>query len=109
MTYDEKTAERIRGVLKRRRGVLEKKMFGGIAFLLNGNMCCGVLKKDIVLRLGERGAAQALKKPHARPMDFTGKPLKGMIYLGPAGYRTPAKLRAWIDQSVAFAKSLPKK
>ena len=69
----------------------------------------GVLKKDIVLRLGEAGAALALKKPHARPMDFTGKPLKGMIYLGPGGYGTRTKLRAWLDRVVAFARTFPKK
>ncbi|MEE9262950.1 MAG: RNA methyltransferase, partial [Vicinamibacteria bacterium] len=75
----------------------------------NGNMCCGVIKKDLVLRLGEGGAAKALGKPYARKMDFTGKPLKSMVYIGPAGYRTEAQLRRWVAQGVDYVKSLPSK
>jgi TfoX/Sxy family transcriptional regulator of competence genes len=109
MAYDDKLADRVRTVLKRRRGVTEKKMFGGLAFLLNGNMCCGVIRKDLVLRLGEDGAAKALDKPYAREMDFTGKPLKTMVYIGRAGYRTEAQLRHWVTQGVDYAKSVPAK
>ena len=109
MAYDDELAERIRIVLNRRRGVTEKKMFGGLAFLLNGNMCCGVIKKDLVLRLGEGGAAKALGKPYAREMDFTGKPLKSMVYISPAGYRTEAQLRRWVAEGVDYVKSLPSK
>ncbi len=109
MAYDDKLAERIRSVLKRRSGVTEKKMFGGLTFLLNGNMSCGVIKQDLVLRLGEDGASKALGKPYARKMDFTGKPLKSMVYIGPAGYRTEAQLRRWVMQGVDYAKSLPAK
>ena len=109
MAYDDKLAERVRSVLKRRRGIAEKKMFGGLTFLLNGNMCCGVIKKDLVLRLGEDGATKALDKPYARKMDFTGKALKSMVYIGPAGYRTEAQLRRWVAQGVDYVKSLPAK
>ncbi len=109
MAYDDKLADRIRSVLKRRQGITEKKMFGGLAFLHNGNMCCGVIKKDLVLRLGKDGVSKALDKPYAREMDFTGKALKSMVYIGPAGYRTEAALRRWVAQGVDYAKSLPAK
>ena len=109
MAYDDKLAERIRSVLKRRRDFAEKKMFGGLAFLHNGNMCCGVIKKDLVLRLGKDGVTKALDKPYAREMDFTGKVLKSMVYIGPAGYRTEAQLLRWVAQGVDYVKALPSK
>ena len=109
MAYDEKLAERLRVVLKRRRGIEEKKMFGGLAFMLNGNMCCGVNKKNLVLRLGKHGAAEALNEPHTREMDFTGRSLKTMIYVSPTGYRRDTDLRRWVGRAADYAKSLPKK
>lgn len=109
MAYDDKLVGRVRRALQRRRGISEKKMFGGLAFLLDGNMCCGVIKKDLVLRLGEEGVSKALDKPYAREMDFTGKPLKSMVYIGPAGYRTETQLRRWVAQGVDYVKSLPAK
>lgn len=109
MAYDEAFASRVRAALRRRKGISERKMMGGIAFMLNGNMCCGVNGKDLMLRLGNDGAAAALGEPHARPMDFTGKPLKSMVYIGPAGTKTDTDLRAWIDRAVKFAKTLPAK
>lgn len=109
MAYDEEFASRVRAVLRRRKGVSERKMMGGIAFMLNGNMCCGVNGKDLMLRLGNEDAALALGERHARPMDFTGKPLKSMIYVGPAGTNTDAGLRAWVGRAVKFAKTLPAK
>ena len=96
MSYDEKAAERVRNALSGRRGVTEKKMFGGIAFMLNGAMCCGVLKDDFVVRVGLERNEQALAQPHARPMDFTGRPMAGFIYVAPAGYRNAAALAKWI-------------
>ena len=83
MAYDEYLAERIRKALKRRKGITEKKMFGGICLLLDGNMVGGVVNDDLMVRVGPDGYEDALKQPHARPMDFTGKPLKGMVYVGP--------------------------
>ena len=109
MAYDESLADRVRSVLKRRRGIAEKKMFGGLAFLLNGHMCCGVIGDDLVLRLGKEGAAKALERRHTREMDFTGRSLKTMVYVEPAGYQRAADLRRWITQAADNAKSLPPK
>ncbi len=75
MSYDEKTAERVREVLVRRGRVVEKKMFGVLAFLIDDSMCCGVLQNDLVVRVGPARYEETLAQPHARPMDFTGKPL----------------------------------
>jgi len=83
-------------------------MFGGVAFLLHGNMCCGVVKDLLVLRLGSTGAELALTKPHTREMDFTGKPMKGMVYVEPEGVRTERKLQAWLELAVRFTQTLPK-
>ncbi len=109
MAYDERLAERVRVALERRRGVTEKKMFGGIAFLVNGNMSCGVNGDDLMVRVGPETYEQALDRAHARPMDFTGRPLKGMVYVGPKGVRTAKQLGRWVDDAVAFARSLPAK
>ena len=109
MAYDEAIADRLRVVLRRRKGVSERRMFGGIAFLINGNMCCGVVDDKIVLRLGEQGAADALTERHTREMDFTGRPLKTMVYVQPTGFRTDADLRAWVGRAVAFTRTLPPK
>lgn len=109
MAYDEALAERIRGILKRRRGITERKMFGGVAFLLHGNMCCGVTDDKVVLRLGSVLAAEALKQPHVEPMDFTGRPMGTMVFLTPQGYRSEKKLKEWIDKAFNFAKTLPRK
>jgi TfoX/Sxy family transcriptional regulator of competence genes len=102
-------AARIEKILKRKKGVAEKKMFGGHCFLLNGNMCCGIVKDRLVLRLGEDGAAAALDEPHTAPMDFTGRPMKSMVYVLPKGYATDDELRAWIAKAAKFAASLPAK
>jgi TfoX/Sxy family transcriptional regulator of competence genes len=84
-------------------------MFGGLAFLINGNMACGITNEDLMLRLGADGAAQALNEPHVRNMDFTGKPLKGFVYLAPEGYAEDDDLEAWVERAVAFAGALPAK
>jgi TfoX/Sxy family transcriptional regulator of competence genes len=109
MAFDETLADRIRSVLKRQKVVAERKMFGGLAFLLNGNMCCGVTKDQLMLRLGEEGAAEALALPHARPMDFTGRPMKGMVFVAPAGLASDEDLRGWVKRAVAFVSTLPAK
>ena len=84
-------------------------MFGGLCFTLRGNMCCGTLKKDLVVRVGLRRYEESLAEPHARPMDFTGKPIKGFVFVGPDGYGTDASLGKWVSWAVDFAKSLPEK
>jgi len=109
MAYNEAVAERLRGVLGRRRGIREKKMFGGLAFLVNGNMCCGVIDRNVVLRLGKEGAERALGEKHTRVMDFTGTPMASMIYLRPAGYESEEDLKAWARRAVDFTRTLPPK
>ena len=84
-------------------------MFGGIAFLLGGNMCCGVIRDLLVLRLGPRAAENALRQPHTREMDFTGKPMKGMVYVEPEGIATEAALQRWLEQAVQFVEAMPRK
>src|SRR5438874_1882779 len=96
MSYDERAAERVRKALMGRRGVSERKMFGGIAFMLNDAMCCGILKDDLIVRVGAALGAKALAQPHARPFDFTGKPMTSIVYVAPAGYRSGAALAKWI-------------
>ncbi len=109
MAYDEKLAERIRVLLKGRRGVSEKKMFGGLTFLVNRNMCCGVVDDELMVRVGPDAYEKSLARSHARAMDFTGRPMKGMVYVGVDGIRTKKQLEAWIDRGVDFARSLPAK
>lgn len=109
MAYDEKLAARVRGALAGRRGVAEKKMFGGVAFMLRGHMCCGVTKDDLVIRVGPRRYEEALAHPHARPMDFTGRPLRGFVFVSPSGYKNDKALAKWVTKAVDFASSLPAK
>ena len=109
MAYDAKLADRIQKLLSKRKGIVEKKMFGGIAFMLRGNMCCGVVKETLMLRVGPEQYEKLLKEPHARPMDFTGRPLKGFLYVTPQGFRTDAALRKWVERAVDFVASLPAK
>ena len=109
MAYDENLASRVREVLKRRRGVSEKKMFGGLAFMANGNMACGVIGEDLMVRVGPDAYEDALKKPGAREMKFTGRPMRGMVYVGPRGYRRKPSLEAWVLRGLTFARSLPPK
>lgn len=90
-------------------GASEKRMFGGICFMLHGNMCCGVVKDRLMLRLGPEGAEKALAQPHAEPMDFTGKPMKSMVYVVPEGYTNDDALMRWVELAVAFVSTLPAK
>jgi TfoX/Sxy family transcriptional regulator of competence genes len=109
VAYNEALAGRVRARLGRRKGVAERRMFGGLAFLLNGHMACGVQGDRLVLRLGPQGAAAALQRRHTRPMDFTGKALASMVYVEADGYRRDADLRSWLDKAVRFARGLPPK
>lgn len=109
MAYDEELASRIRQTLAPREDVMERKMFGGLAFMLRGNMCCGVVGDMLMLRLGKEGAAAALKEPHTKPMDFTGKVLKSMVYVGPEGSAAPEDLNRWVNRGADFAATLPPK
>ncbi len=109
MAYDEQLVDRIRNVLVRHKGLEEKKMFGGLTFMLRGNMCCGVDKDNLMIRVGPDQYEQVLAEPHARPMDFTGRSLRGMVYVGPDGYRSDEGLVKWVQRGVDFALSLPPK
>ena len=109
MAYDETLAERIRGILRNRSDVTERKMFGGLAFMVHGHMCCGIVGDDLMLRIGEPGYQTALKRPHVRPMDFTGRPMKGMIYVDAAGLQAASSLKSWLEKGVTFVRSLPEK
>ena len=87
----------------------EKKMFGGVAFMIRGNMCCGVLNDDLILRLGPDEAEKGLRKPHTRHFDITGRLMKGFIMVGPRGHKTDEALRKWVRQAADFASALPPK
>jgi TfoX/Sxy family transcriptional regulator of competence genes len=102
MSYDEKLAARIRALLAGRDDVTEKKMFGGLCFMVSGAMCCGLTKSDFVVRVGADRYEDALAQPHARPMDFTGRPLAGMVYVAPEGLRTKAALARWVRRGIEF-------
>ncbi|MEP6761845.1 MAG: TfoX/Sxy family protein [Sporichthyaceae bacterium] len=108
MAYDEALAERIRDALADTADVTERKMFGGLAFMVAGHMVCGVVHDDLMLRLGPEGADAALDQPHVRPMDFTGRPMSSMVYIAPAGLGGEA-LVDWVNAAVAFADQLPAK
>ena len=98
MAYDENLARRIRDVSRDRRDIVERKMFGGLTFLLRGRMCWGIVGNDLMVRVADDEFDAVMREPHVRPMDFTGKPLKGFVYVSPPGFRTPAALRAWLAQ-----------
>jgi TfoX/Sxy family transcriptional regulator of competence genes len=109
MAYDEDLADRIRDALADRDDVTERKMFGGLAFLVSGNVCCGVIGSEAMLRLGDEAADAALDEPHTRAMDFTGRPMNSMVFVAPAGLEDGAAVRGWVDRALAFATSLPPK
>ena len=109
MAYDEGLAERVRDVLADRPDVVEKKMFGGLSFMLQGNMSCGVLDEDLLVRVGPAAHEAALALPHARPMEFTGRSMKGMVFVGPEGLESDGELNEWVGRGVDFALSLPAK
>ena len=109
MSYDEDLAGRVAGLLKRKKGVTEKRMFGGVAFLLGGKMFCGVEKENLVVRVGPEKYDEFLSKRHVRPMDFTGRSLRGFIYVSPRGLRSGKSLKSWVEKGLAFAGSLTPK
>jgi TfoX/Sxy family transcriptional regulator of competence genes len=106
MAYDEKLAGRIRAVLSKSGEFDERKMFGGVAFMIDGHMCCGIVDRTLMLRVGTEAYEDALRKPHTRMMDFTGRPLKGFIYVDPPGLKTPAALGGWLSRGLAFIQDL---
>ncbi len=109
MAFDERLARRVRERLSGRRSVVEKKMFGGLAFLLGGNMCCGVHGDDLIVRLDPGATREALARPHARAFDLTGREMKGWILVGPTGTASEAALSDWVGIAAGYAASLPPK
>jgi hypothetical protein len=97
MPYDERVAERIRAAFGERRGITERKMFGGLAFLLRGRMCCGIVGSDLMVRAPMDVFEELLRRRHVRPMDFTGKPLRGFLFISPPGFRTARGLQTWLS------------
>ena len=106
MAYDETLAVRVRRLMVRENEAAERKMFGGLCFTVSGRMCCGVLGRDLVLRLAPERYDAALRAPHVRPMDFTGRPMRGFVYVGPGGTRDARALRRWVAAGIGFARSL---
>jgi TfoX/Sxy family transcriptional regulator of competence genes len=109
MPIDERLAHRIREYLAPKPGFSERRMFGGLCFLLRGHMAAGVVGNTLMLRVGPAQYQEALAQPHAREMDFTGRPLKGMVYVDEAGVRTGPALARWLDRAVTFVSSQPPK
>jgi TfoX/Sxy family transcriptional regulator of competence genes len=109
MAYDEALADRVRDALAPRAELSERKMFGGIAFMIGGNMAVGVIEDDLMVRLDPGDAERALGEPNTRPMDFTGRPMKGMVFVEAAGTAADDDLAGWVDAGADFAASLPPK
>lgn len=106
MAYNTRIENRIRGTASRWKKIDSKKMFGGVCFLLGGKMFCGVYRDFLILRLGEKGASEALRSDHARPFDITGKPMKGWIMIQESGFRTDEELAALLEEARDFVKTL---
>lgn len=109
MAYDEVLADRVRQVLGDRDGITERKMFGGIAWMLDGHMCVGIIGEDLMVRVGPEAYEQALDEPHVRPMDFTGRALKGYVYVGAEAFAGDLDLLEWTQRGADFAATLPPK
>ena len=109
MAYSAELAERVRRLLARVEGLSERQMFGGLAFMVDGRMCCGINGDDPMVRVGADAYETALARRHVREMDFTGRALRGMVYVAPAGLRTEQALQAWLEQALDFVRSLPPK
>jgi len=109
MPYSETAAQRLRAELGSLPGLTEKKMFGGIAFLIGGNMACGVIGDDLIIRVGAAQYAASLAQPGARVFDFSGKPMAGWVMVAPDGYAAAEDLARWVELGMAYAGSLPVK
>jgi hypothetical protein len=109
MPYDLDLADLVRSLLRRRHDVIEKKMFGGLAFLLSGNLCVAIWNDSLIARVGAEGYAEALESPHTREFDLTGRPMRGWVVVEPEGVETASALEAWVARCVKFAAGLPEK
>ena len=109
MAYDQATGERLRRAIGVRKGLTESGMFGGLTFLLNGNMCCGVAGEELVIRVEKERSVELASRKHARLCDITGRPMRGLVMVEHAGFRTSASLRKWVEEALTFTSTLPKK
>ena len=109
MAYDEAAARRVREALAGFPSVVEKKIFGGVSFMVRGNMCCGVIGDRLMVRVGPDGYEAALARPHVKVMDFAGRPMKGFVFVEPDGFASPGDLKAWIARAMQFVLTLPAK
>jgi TfoX/Sxy family transcriptional regulator of competence genes len=109
MPYNEKIEDRIKKVVSKWKDTRDKKMFGGVCHLLNGNMFCGVYKDFLILRLGEENSIDALKLPFVRPFDITGKPMKGWVMVEEGGFNSDDVLKIWLNKARKYARTLPLK
>jgi len=109
MSHSESLAGRVREIFGRRRGRSEKKMFGGVGFLLNGNMCVGIWQASLIVRVGADAYDQALAQPHVREFDITGRPMAGWVLVEADGVDGDAELQGWIDRAIEFVVTLPAK
>jgi TfoX/Sxy family transcriptional regulator of competence genes len=109
VAYDENLAARIRQSLTRNNGIAEKKMFGGIGYLLNGNMLVGVWKNSMIVRLGPDEGIAALKEPHVKEFDITGRPMTGWIMVEPEGVEDDDQVKDWVQRAIKFVGKLPRK
>jgi hypothetical protein len=109
MAYDEDLAARIRTILADQPTLIEKKMFGGLAFMLHGHMCCGVMPEELMVRVGPAQRGAALGLPFARELDFTGRPMTSMVVVAPEGLEADGDLAAWVQRGVQFVTTLPPK
>ena len=109
MSYDEQLAHRLRLQLNRRPGFSERKMFGGICFMLHGNMCGGILRADLIVRVQPEEFDQAMRQPHTRAFDFTGKPMTGFVVVSPKGYRADIAFKNWVALGTECERTRPGK
>jgi hypothetical protein len=109
MGYDKGLADRVRALLEGKSGFNEKNMFGGVCFLLRGNMACGVLNDDLIVRVGPEKYEEALQMRFTRPFDITGRPMKGWVMVSAEGHKKKHDLAAWVERGSAFALTLPAK
>ena len=109
MVYDEHLAQRVREFLNNQPGFTEKKMFGGIGFMIHGNMACGVIRDDLIVRVGSERYTDSLLKPHVELFDLTGKAMTGWVLVKEPGYRDDQDLTDWTQQGVNYALTLPAK
>jgi TfoX/Sxy family transcriptional regulator of competence genes len=109
MAYDEGLGQRIREVLDEQPNLVEKKMFGGVGFMVQGNMACGVHKDMLIVRVGPDAYEETMQYPHTRPFDMTGRAMKGWVMVEPGGFESDEDLKDWVKQGLNFALTLPPK